>query len=73
MFEAKDKKDDSSKTTAKAERLYQYILTENSKGKNLLGGIVANYGTQETPYIKINRNEKYTINSGDWEDLQTIL
>jgi type III restriction enzyme len=73
LFEAKDKNDDSSKTTAKAERLYQYILTENSKGKNLLGGIVANYGTHETPYIKINRKEKYTINNGDWEDLQTIL
>lgn len=73
IFDTKDKNDDSDETTAKAERLQIYIQEQNSKGKNLIGGILANYGTEQEIYIKINKKPKYTLNSDDWEDLDDIF
>lgn len=72
LFEAKDNKDDSDETKAKAERLYKYIEEENQKGKNLIGGIVANFGT-DSVYIKINNKENYTTNFSDWIDIETLI
>lgn len=72
IFEAKKDEDGSDKTIKKAERLYKYIQEENRKGKNLFGGIVANYGT-DSIYIKIHNKENYTTNFNEWIDLETLI
>lgn len=72
IFEAKKDEDGSDKTTKKAERLYKYIQEENEKGKNLFGGIVANYGT-DSIYIKIHNKENYSTNFLEWIDLETLI
>jgi type III restriction enzyme len=73
LFESKDKNDNTGMTLAKAERLQQYIQDQNSKGKNLFGGIVANFGDENSIYIKINRKAIYSTNISDWEDLDAVL
>jgi len=73
LFETKDKHDDSDNTTAKAEVLQSYINTENEKGMNLIGGIVADFGRIDAPYLKMNQNDKFTTNETEWEDLDEIF
>ncbi|MCB2289752.1 DEAD/DEAH box helicase family protein [Clostridium sp. CS001] len=73
ILEAKDKKDSEAKTKAKAERLYQYIQEENNKGKNLIGGIVADFGDTDNIYIKINRQQAYFTDVYNWEDLESLI
>ncbi|MFC4182386.1 DEAD/DEAH box helicase [Saccharococcus thermophilus] len=74
LFETKDKLDDSQQTKAKAEALYEYIHSVNSKGDvELVGGIVANFGTEEIPYLKINRNKNYSTKQNEWDDLDNVF
>lgn len=72
IFEAKSKDDNSDETKQKAERLYKYIEEENQKGKNILGGIVANYGT-DSIYIKIHNKDTYSTNFTEWLDLHDLI
>lgn len=73
LFEAKDKNDNSAETKAKAERLQSYLADRVSKGDNLIGGIVANFGDDDNIYIKINRKPEYKTDPTDWEDLDGLI
>lgn len=72
ILEAKDRKDTQKKTEAKSKRLYEYIKDENIKGKNIFGGIVADFGVDGC-YIKINRQPEYSKEVDKWEDLDRLL
>ena len=57
---------------SRAEALYKYIATENSKGKKLTGGILV----QQGEHWKINMNETYLYDKNDltnWRFLEDII
>lgn len=57
---------------SRAEALYKYMLTENAKGKNLIGGILV----QQAEHWKINMNETYLYDKNDltnWKFLEDII
>ncbi len=74
IFETKDKDDPEGKTytKSKAERLQEYIKQECASGKNIFGGIVANFALKkdDPAIIKINNKIVFDIdNFSDWNDL----
>jgi type III restriction enzyme len=57
---------------SRAEALYLYIATENTKGKNLLGGILVQQGL----HWKINANQTYLYDHNDlsnWMFLEDLI
>jgi type III restriction enzyme len=57
---------------SRAEALFQYIVTENSKGKKLIGGILV----QQGDHWKINLNETYLYDKNDlttWTFLDDLV
>jgi len=57
---------------SKAEALYKYVILENEKGKNLIGGIVV----QQGKFWKIYLSETYLFNKNDlanWSFLDDII
>lgn len=56
----------------RAESLYQYIKSENIKGKKIVGGILV----QQAEHWKINLNETYLYDKNDltnWKFLEDIM
>jgi type III restriction enzyme len=55
IFDTKPKDDREDDKKVKSEALQQYIKEENSKGKNLFGGLIIKDGD----YFMLNENEQY--------------
>lgn len=66
IFDTKASGEREDDNKVKAEALQQYILEENQKGKNLVGGLVI----KEGEHFRINRKSIYisfSRNMNDWE------
>lgn len=66
IFDTKASGEREDDNKIKAEALQQYILDENQKGKNLVGGLII----KEGEHFRINRKSTYSSfskNNNDWE------
>ncbi|MCK5296764.1 MAG: hypothetical protein KAJ75_07715, partial [Alphaproteobacteria bacterium] len=72
IFDTKSAGFQEDDTKEKAEALQQYIKDENSKGKNLFGGIII----KEGDHLRINTKDeynKYNIKPNDWQYLKDVI
>lgn len=72
IFDTKASGEREEDNKAKGEALQKYILTENGKGKNLIGGLVIKEGN----HFRVNRKEIYksfNLKPKDWEYFTEII
>ena len=72
IFDTKASGEREEDNKVKGEALQKYILTENVKGKKLIGGLVIKEGN----HFRVNRKEIYksfNLEPKDWEYFTEII
>jgi type III restriction enzyme len=61
---------------SRAEALHKYILEQNKKGKNLIGGIIINEKVDSSGHWRVNQKETYNYDKNDlteWEYFDNMI
>ena len=61
---------------SRAEALQKYIVEQNKKGKNLIGGIIINEKVDCSGHWRVNQKETYNYDKNDlteWEYFENMI